>query len=139
MRVAAMGFTPSVTYGAEVTGMSDGMLASLRTLVVRSRGGCKGRSTTARLLMEDIGIQKVKAHTKWKEVMEGKVSQFDHVGNEAADKAAKEALAVAKLEAPAAAYNAAIATAVLWAKWIMDYAAIWDPRCPEEEEREEEA
>ena len=45
---------------------------------------------------------------------------------------------MAKLEAPAAAYNAAIATAVLWAKWIMDYAAIWDPRCPEEEERGEE-
>ena len=86
-----------------------------------------------------VVIQKVKAHTKWKEVMEGKVPQFDHVGNEAADKAAKEALAVAKLEAPADAYNVAIATAILWAKRIMDYASIWDPRCPEKEERGEEA
>ena len=57
--------------------------------------------------------------------MLGNVSQFNYVGNAAADTAAKEALAVAKAEAPAGAYNAAVATAVLRSKWILDYQAVW--------------
>ena len=65
--------------------------------------------------------------------MEGKVSHFNYVGNSAADKAAKEALAAAKAEAPAGADNAAVATAVRWSKWVLDYSAIWDPRCPQTE------
>ena len=85
-----------------------------------------------------IVIQKVKAHTTWSDVMEGKARQFDYVGNAAADKAAKEALAVAKAEALAEAFNAAVATAVLWAKWMVGYSAIWDPVCPQTEEAVED-
>ena len=83
-------------------------------------------------------VEKVKSHTGWRDVMEGRVRQIDHVGNEAADKAAKEALAMAKLQAPATAFNAALATAVLWTKWVMDYASVWDPRWPDKAERAEE-
>ena len=80
-----------------------------------------------------MAVEKVKAHTKWSEVMEERVAHMDHVGNEAANRAAEEALASAKAETPSAAYNAALAMAVLWAKWLLDYTAGWDPRSPEEE------
>ena len=83
-------------------------------------------------------VEKVKSHTGWRDVMEGRVRQIGRVGNEAADKAAKEALALAKLQAPATAFNAALAMAVLWAKWVMDYASVWDARWPDEAERAEE-
>ena len=81
-----------------------------------------------------IAVEKVKAHTTWAEVVTGKVGHMDHVGNAAADKGAKEALAVAKAEALAEAYNAELAAAVLWAKWLVEYATIWDPRQPQVEE-----
>ena len=51
-RGASTAFTPSVTYGVSIKGMADGMLASLRARVGRARGSCRGRSTSARLLME---------------------------------------------------------------------------------------
>ena len=60
---------------------------------------------------EGISIVKVNAHTHEMVRCNGKVTHFD-IGNSAADRAAKKALAVAKLEAPAAGYNAAIATPV---------------------------
>ena len=53
-RVAVTGHISSMTYGVDATGMSDGMLAALRSYVSRARGRCKGRSTTARLLMEGV-------------------------------------------------------------------------------------
>ena len=53
-RVAATGFAPSVTYGVNVTGMTDGLLASLRALIGQARGSCRGRSTSARLAMEGV-------------------------------------------------------------------------------------
>ena len=58
---------------------------------------------------------------------------MDFIGNREADRAAKEALKVAKVEAPANAYNAALAMAVAWGKWIMSYASIWDPSVQGEE------
>ena len=80
-----------------------------------------------------IVICNVKAHTNWSDVMEGRVSHFDFIGNSAADKAAKEALATATIEALAGAYNVAIATVVMWAKWTLENCTIWDPRCPQTE------
>ena len=85
-----------------------------------------------------IVIEKVKAHATWTEVMEGKISYFDYVENRAADMAAKEALAVARKDAPAGPFNAAIVTAVLWADRMLDYATVWDPRCAQTEEAAEE-
>ena len=86
-----------------------------------------------------VAIEKVKAHSTWADIVEGRVNQSDHVGNNAADKAAKEALAVAKSDSPATEFNAAIARAVLWAKWIMNYTRVWDPTWPDEVEKAEEA
>ena len=86
-----------------------------------------------------VAIEKVKAHSTWADVAEGRVRQMDHVGNNAADKAAKEALAVAKADSPATEFNAAIARAVQWARWMMGYTNSWDPTWPEEVERAEEA
>ena len=80
----------------------------------------------------------MKAHTTWGDVMEGKVRLFDYVGNAAADRAAKEALAAAKAEALAETFNAAVATAVLWAKSMVDYSTIWDPVFPQTEEAVED-
>ena len=95
--------------------------------LISDMGGERGQG------QRSISISKVKAHTNWSDVMEGRISHFDFVGNSAADKAAKEALATAKIESPATAYNAAIATAVMWAKWMLEYCTIWDPRCPQTE------
>ena len=53
-RVVTTGQVPSATYGVDATGMSDGLLSSLRAHVARSRGRSIGRSVTARLLMEGI-------------------------------------------------------------------------------------
>ena len=86
-----------------------------------------------------VSVEKVRAHTTWGDVMEGEVTHMDFVGNREADRAAKEALKVAKLEAPAEAYNSALAMAVLWGKWVMDYASAWDPNQAEEEALAEEA
>ena len=89
-------------------------------------------------IMEDRGelitVQKVKAHTSWADVVEGRVSHMNHVGNAAADKAAKEALRVAKSEAPTDAFNSALAAAMLWSRWIIDYATTWDSLHQEEQE-----
>ena len=81
-----------------------------------------------------VTVKKVKAHTSWADVIEGRVSHMDHVGNAAADKAAKEALSVAKREAPADAFNSALATAMLWSRWIVDYATTWDTLHQEEQD-----
>ena len=51
-RVAAMSVTPSVAYGAETTGMNDGLLSSLRSFVAHAHGKCRRRSVSARLLIE---------------------------------------------------------------------------------------
>ena len=86
-----------------------------------------------------VSVVKVQAHATWVQVMEGRISHMDFVGNREADKAAKEALKVAKLEAPAEAYNYALAMAVAWGKWIMNYASVWDPNVQGEEDAVERA
>ncbi len=78
---------------------------------------------------KDIGpgivIKKVRAHTSVLDIVRGRITRADREGNAAADKAAKEALAVAKLEAPAEAYNMQLARAVMWGRWIIRYATRW--------------
>ncbi len=74
----------------------------------------------------DIGggvqIKKVRAHTSVLDIVRGRITEADRNGNAAADKAAKEALAAAKAEAPADNYNTHLARAILWGggrSWIM--------------------
>ena len=117
------------------------------------RGFQKGKAWTARAgadaagtwrevwsKMEEVGqwvkIEKVKAHTAWWEVMEGTFSHMDYHGNKAADRAAKEALNVGLLKAPTGEFKAAIARAVVWARWIIRYAGAWRERAEDEERGE---
>ncbi len=80
-------------------------------------------------LVEDIGpgvtVRKVRAHTTWWDVLAGRITPFLRWGNAEADRAAKEALRIAISEAPHQAYNAQLARAFLWSKWIVEYAASW--------------
>ncbi len=80
-------------------------------------------------LVDEIGpglsVLKVRAHTTWWDVIAGKIDPFHRWGNAEADRSAKEALRVAIAEAPHHAYNAQLARAFLWAKWITEYAAFW--------------
>ena len=75
---------------------------------------------------EDIGegaeIVKVKAHTSWWDVLGGRITARNRAGNHLADYEAKKALRLAKLEAPAGAFNAHLRRATLWAKWLVKYA-----------------
>ena len=59
--VIRSGLMPSVSYGVEVTGVTDGMLMSWRTMIARGYGSIGGRSITARLALEgtDPGKQLV--------------------------------------------------------------------------------
>ncbi len=52
-----------------------------------------------------VAIKKVRAHTSVLDIIRGRITEEDRNGNAVADKAAKEALLVAKREAPAEAYN----------------------------------
>ncbi len=94
--------------------------------------------------MDDIGggieVKKVKAHTTWVDVLRGRISRADRDGNAAADAAAKEALAAAKLASPAGRFNAYLARAITWARWILELASGWvqDTSGPEEEPEEKE-
>ncbi len=89
--------------------------------------------------MEDIGggveIRKVRAHATWIDVLKGKISRADREGNHAADLAAKEALAEAKRASSADGVNAYLARIVLWARWILDFAAGWVADTGEPDER----
>ena len=77
-------------------------------------------------MLEDIGggvdIIKVKAHTTWWDVLAGKVTARNRAGNHLADQEAKHALREAKREAPAGGFNAQLARAVLWTRWVLRYA-----------------
>ena len=48
------GIIPSITYGTEVTGVTDGMLKGWRTMVAKSFGNLGGRSASARLALEGV-------------------------------------------------------------------------------------
>ena len=69
--------------------------------------------------------------------MGGNITYMDHKGNTAADRAAKEALKVGMAKAPIKEYNAALARAVLWARWVVKYAGFWAERGNAEEEEGE--
>ena len=49
MYVARAARIPSVTYGASITRMCDGMLAPVRAMMAKTRGKMGGRSTSARI------------------------------------------------------------------------------------------
>ena len=51
--ITRSGLLPSICYGAEVIGVTDGMLKGWRTMVARSYGNMGGRSVSARLALED--------------------------------------------------------------------------------------
>ncbi len=72
-----------------------------------------------------VEVIKVRAHTSWFDVVAGRIDPFLRWGNFEADRSAKEALQVAVGEAPHHAYNAQLARAFLWAKWVVSYAASW--------------
>ncbi len=94
-------------------------------------------------VLDDIGqyveVVKVKAHTTWWDVLEGRISPFEQWGNYEADKAAKAALRQAKRESPAWAFNSQLARAFLWAKWLARYATAWKKDTTHRDEEGEEA
>ncbi len=80
-------------------------------------------------LIEDIGegvdIVKVAAHSTWWQVLTGSVTLRDHIGNAAADREAKLAMKAGMGQSPTTAFNAYLARAVAWGRYILDYAANW--------------
>ena len=52
--VIRTGLLPSVTYGVEVTGVTEGLLKGWRTMMARGYGKSEGRSVTARLALEGV-------------------------------------------------------------------------------------
>ena len=56
--VIRAGLLPSITYGAEVTGVTEGLLKGWRTMMARGCGNVEGRSVTARLALEGVDLGK---------------------------------------------------------------------------------
>ena len=69
-----------------------------------------------------IEIVKVKAHTTWWDVLAKKITARNRAGNHSADQEAKKALQEAKREAPVSSFNAHLARAALWTRWLVRYA-----------------
>ncbi len=80
-------------------------------------------------LIEDIGegvdIVKVTAHSTWWQVLTGSVTLRDHIGNSAADREAKLAMKAGMSQSPTTTFNAYLARAVAWGRYILDYSANW--------------
>ncbi len=80
-------------------------------------------------MMNEIGggveVVKVPAHTTWWQVLTGAVSLKDHLGNTAADREAKAAMRAAMVQSSTVSFNACLARAVGWARWMLDYASHW--------------
>ena len=74
---------------------------------------------------QEVQVVKVKAHTSWWDVLEGRISHREHVGNSMADKAAKEATAAAERLAPTATFSKQLQHALSWLKWILKYTVEW--------------
>ena len=73
----------------------------------------------------NVEVVKVKAHSKWWDVVEGKIAHREYVGNMMADLAAKEAAKAAEDTAPAAPFNRQLTRIMRWLKWILKYTAEW--------------
>ncbi len=93
--------------------------------------------------LDDVGggveVVKVKAHTSWRDVLEGKVSLRGQRGNAMADATAKAALEVVHRAAPTAAFDGQLARAMAWHKWVLAYATTWGDRIDTETASAEEA
>ena len=80
-------------------------------------------------IMDEIGdsvaVRWIPGHTTWINVLEGKITPHQHVGNDMADKAAKEARAWAEGLAPNKAYGTQVRKARAWYKWILDFVTAW--------------
>ena len=83
----------------------------------------------------DIKVSWVKGHTTWIDVLERKISPHQHVGNDAADTAAKRARKWAEDTAPTRGYYAHLRRAHSWYKWVLDFITDW-PYKEEKQERE---
>ena len=124
LRVAVPPLTIHVDNAAVVQGIQDGKQAT-------TRAGREAADLWRQVwhLMDEIGdgvrVSKVKAHTSWWDVWDGKITLRDRGGNEAADAAAKAMLNEALLEAPIRNFSVQAARAMLWAKWIVKYASDW--------------
>ena len=69
-----------------------------------------------------VEVRKVKAHTFWWDVLAGKITARNRAGNHLAAQEAKKALHEAKREAPTGSFNAHLARAALWNRWLVKYA-----------------
>ena len=80
-------------------------------------------------IMEEIGedfkIDWLPGHSSWLHVLEGKLTPHQHVGNDMADKAAKEARAWAEGTAPNGAYAGQAKRARGWYRWALDFVTAW--------------
>ena len=70
---------------------------------------------------ERVDVTKVKAHSKWWDVLEGAIPHWEYYGNMLADQAAKEAAKAAEAMAAAATFNKQLRTCMSWLKWIVKH------------------
>ena len=86
---------------------------------------------------EDFRIDWLPGHSSWIHVLEGKLTPHQHVGNDMADTAAKEARAWAEGMAPNKGFAGQAKKARACYRWVLDFATAW-PYEPREEGKEEE-
>ena len=70
---------------------------------------------------QEVHVRKIKAHTGWWDVLLGRITHRQHVGNGMADTAAKEAQCASEAMSPTKSFNEYLNRAVLWLKWVMKY------------------
>ena len=89
---------------------------------------------------QEVEVVKVKAHTDWWDVIFGRISHKNHIGNDLADKAAKAAQKASERQSPTTAFSVQITKAMQWLKWAMKYTVEWadDVEASERKEDEEE-
>ena len=90
---------------------------------------------------DDFQIDWMPGHSTWIHVLEGKLSPHQHVGNDMADKAAKEARSWAEGTAPNVAYAVRARKARSWYRWVLDFVTSWPyegGRARKEEEGQEQ-
>ena len=74
---------------------------------------------------QEVSVVKVKAHTGWWDVLSGRISHIDHVGNAMADQAAKAATDAAEAMAPTVSFRKQLSNALLWLKWALVSTVEW--------------
>ena len=80
-------------------------------------------------ILDEIGdrvtTRWVLGHTTWINVLEGKLTPHQHVGNDMADRAAKEARSWAEGQAPNKAQAVQARKTLAWYSWILDFVTAW--------------